>query len=101
MENGKLIQYCFGDNSETITNQKGKVIAVREPNGAYLPLEMMVKPRVQGSIPNPLDNGSTFSSAPKVGEYLVSFRGFGLGKQYHSNTRIKSINPLERKVVGL
>ncbi len=74
MTEDNLIQYLFCDGSETITNQEGKVVAVKDPDTKYLPWENRFVPKVQGSVPS-LDNMQGFSRTPKVGEYLISFKG--------------------------
>ena len=91
MENQNLTQYLFWDSSETITDKKGKVIAVSHED-SYLPIRMRFPPKVVGSARS-FDNSDDVSDIPKVGEQLVTFRGiFGIGRYYISNSLIKEIN---------
>ena len=94
MSNQNLTQYLFCDGYEQIANSKKKLVAIRDPKQGiidYLPFKRKFTPRVQGSAPS-LDSLVGFTSVPKVGEHLVTFRGFFFGKQYITNVPIREIN---------
>jgi hypothetical protein len=89
MKNQPLIQYVFWDGSETVTNPKGKVVAVKDPDTKYLPLELRLGRYVQGSIPELYSRD--FSKIPKINEYLLSSIRLGFGRRI-SSSPIKEIN---------
>lgn len=94
MINKDLTQYLFRDGHEQIANSRKRLVAIRnlEKKGReYSPFKGKFTPRVLGSTPS-LDSFVGFTSVPKVGEHLVTFRGFFFGNQYISNVPIREIN---------
>ena len=75
MENqeANLTRYVFRDGSETITDSKGKVIAVKAQDSEYVPWTDFFHYYVRGSTPNPdkMYSGK-FSETPKENEHLVT-----------------------------
>jgi len=94
MNNQDLTQYLFWDGHEQIFNSKKRFVAVKDPEEGitdYLPFKGKFAPRVLGSAPS-LDSLVGFTSVPKVGEHLVTFKGFFFGRQYTTNALIRKIN---------
>lgn len=94
MNNQDLTQYLFWDGHEQIFNSKRRFVAVKDPEEGitdYLPFKGKFAPRVLGSAPS-LDSFVGFTSVPKVGEHLVTFKGFFFGKKYTTNALIREIN---------
>ena len=92
MEYQNLVQYIFWDDHEQITNQKGRIVVVKDPDTDYLLFDGKPALKVRGSAPS-LDNLVGFSKVPKVGEHLVTFEGFLVfGKYYFSSVPIREIN---------
>lgn len=87
-----LTQYVFADGHEEIADQRGRVIAIRDPEfniEDYLSLNMWPKPRVKGSTPEPFSR--EVSKTPKIGDYILEARFLWFGQRI-SNTPIREIN---------
>ena len=92
MRDQNLVQYIFWDGHEEITNEKGKIIIIKDFDIDYSFLNEKPAPKIKGSVPN-LDTLTGFSKVPKIGEYLITFKGFLIfGKHYISNVPIRAID---------
>lgn len=75
MRNSNLVRYFFEDGSEILTTQRGRVMAIKEPDSGYLYIQGLLKRRVRGSMPEPYSK--KVSKTPKKGEHLLTAQLLG------------------------
>jgi hypothetical protein len=92
MKHKNLTQYIFEDDHEEISDEKGRIILIKDPDTAYsLPKEKL-SIKVKGSVIN-RNNLKNFSKIPRAGQYLITLRGFFIfGKYSISDVPIRKIN---------